>query len=261
MAMNPLRSALAGLVPTAATDREPTPPVEPVCIACRGLGWVRRDLPVTHPNFGEAVPCAVCGVVEQQRTARWLAEAQIPERFKECRFETYQVTPRTQDALAACRAWAAAPAHRDPIGLFLEGAAGTGKTGLAVSILHALRESEGLFLWVPDLLDVMRATFGTGSERTEADILAMARSERLVVLDDLGSEKPSEWTREKLFQIIGYRHDGLLDTVITSNYGIAKLVSGGWLSEPTGHRITEMCQVVRVDGPNLRAQGGGEMTR
>lgn len=121
-------------------------------------------------------------------------------------------------ALTACRAYAA-----DPDGwLYLSGPYGGGKSHLAAATALALMDGNRstAYASVPDLLDFIR----TGYDSGEAD----ARVQRLrrvdvLVLDDLGSEKQSDWTHEKLFMIVNHRALHRLPTIVTSNLDIDAL--------------------------------------
>lgn len=206
--------------------------------------------------------------MDQEALRRILREAHIPALFAQSTFTSYPLSPETRPAWEDARRWAyMAIEGEDPrddvamaeraawmkYGLFLWGPYGSGKTGLAVSVLHvrfAERGSWGLFIRVPDLLDAIRATYGPGSETQEHELLDLVKRSEIVVLDDIGSERPTEWVKEKLCSIVGYRHDEKLDTVFTSNLSLEALSEH--IGERTVHRIAEMCRVVEVTGPDLR---------
>ena len=79
------------------------------------------------------------------------------------------------------------------------------------------RQTRVLFAIVPDLLDHLRSTFGPSSEVEYDERFEMIRDVPLLILDDLGTENTTPWAREKLFQIMNYRYNDALPTVITSN--------------------------------------------
>lgn len=108
----------------------------------------------------------------------------------------------------------------------LHGGYGCGKTHLAAAIVN-VRLKEGapaVFIAVPDLLDHLRAAYGAGSGEEKFDVrLDTVRNAPLLVLDDLGTEAPTAWAAEKLFQIFNYRYNSKLPTVITTNHDLDML--------------------------------------
>jgi len=118
-------------------------------------------------------------------------------------------------------------------GLFITGPAGTGKTHLATALFrkHLYRaafvkngypELSATWASVPDVLLLLRATFA-GNDDSEADAIAAFAGVRLLVLDDLGAEKASEWTALALYTIISRRVNWMRPTIITSNLTLAEI--------------------------------------
>jgi DNA replication protein DnaC len=184
--------------------------------------------------------------------------AGVPRRLEAYSFDTYPVTAATEGAVALIRQWVREFCERS---LLLFGPFGTGKTGLAVA---ALREAVGthhvdaLFLATPDLLDRIRASYGPrdsdADAPTERELMDAVKDTGLLVLDDLGAERPTGWVQEKLFAVINHRYNEQLPCIFTSNLtpeGLAK-----HLGERTAWRIVEMSDPVRLDGPNLRDRKG-----
>ncbi len=104
--------------------------------------------------------------------------------------------------------------------LFLHGPFGVGKTHLAVAAA-AERERRGdeiFFATVPDLLDYLRATFAPDSNVAYDDLLDRIKTVDLLVLDDMGAERSTPFAEDKLFQIINYRYESRLATIITSSH-------------------------------------------
>jgi DNA replication protein DnaC len=207
--------------------------------------------------------------LRQRENARIWQAAAVPNRFAAASFDTYPGNEANRDAVAKIRTWATPPDPQAEDGeaawdtwyaerrksLFLWGPFGTGKTGLAVSALrewigHFGGEQDCLFMTVPNLLDRIRSTYGPSTDSTERQVLESVKSVGLLVLDDLGAERVTDWVAEKLFTIINHRHDEDLETIFTSNLNIAELASH--IGERTTWRIVEMCEVVHIDGPNLR---------
>lgn len=195
---------------------------------CGGLGYVRRDLPVDHPDFGKLLRCPQLPV-DPVRREKLRALGNL-DAFKEKSFETFQVnlpalTPvqiqSLQVALHVAQDYA-----RSPDGwLLLEGTYGCGKTHLAAAIANVRLEFEEavLFITTPDLLDHLRSTFGPTSEVGYDELFDRVRNAPLLVLDDLGVENPSAWAQEKLFQLLNHRYTRRLPTVITTNVDLEML--------------------------------------
>jgi DNA replication protein DnaC len=127
-------------------------------------------------------------------------------------------SPADQDTLRfsldACKAFADEPQGW----LLLMGGTGTGKTHLSVAIAReriALGESV-LFRFVPDLLDHLRRAYAPNSTVSYDTLFEQVKTADLLILDDLGGESSSPWAEEKLYQLIVYRHNNRLPTVITT---------------------------------------------
>lgn len=222
------------------------------CDTCRGFRFIRREVDVTDPNFGKAMPCPGCGssVLQQRRLDRLWGD--LPEGFRGLRMATYPSTTPEQFRLCArLTAWLETDHW-----LYLHGKPGRGKTGLAVAVLHEMIASgqSGLFKVVPDLLERIRRTYHSREsfDASEQDVLDSLYGVDVLVLDDLGAEKASDWVAEKLFQVIGHRHDHRRRTIITSNLSLAALADH--LGHPrTPSRIAELADVIDLsDLPNLR---------
>ena len=108
----------------------------------------------------------------------------------------------------------------DPKGwLVFKGGLATGKTHLAAAISHyrAAMGDEPIFAVVPDLLDHLRATFSPTSTISYDSIFNQVRTAKLLILDDLGTQNATPWAREKLYQIINYRYESGMPTIITTS--------------------------------------------
>lgn len=106
------------------------------------------------------------------------------------------------------------------------GGNGCGKTHLAAAIANCRRRlgQPVLFVIVPDLLDLLRSTYS--SENSSAyELLEKLKREPLLILDDFGTEASTPWSQEKLYQLINYRYNARLPTVITSYFNLDQIES------------------------------------
>nr|BBH91761.1 ATP-binding protein [Thermosporothrix sp. COM3] len=189
------------------------------CAQCRGTGFVRREVPFGHPQFGKALPCVCTRKAQHAREAallRELSRLDTLPRYRQATFEHFEASlPGVAEAYTAALAYAEQPAGW----LVLLGSYGCGKTHLAVAIAHE-RLAAGervVFLTVPDLLDHLRSAFAPNAPATYDELFARVREVELLVLDDLGAEHRTPWANEKLFQLLNHRYNAMLPTVITSN--------------------------------------------
>jgi DNA replication protein DnaC len=194
-----------------------------ICPLCGGAGWLRLDVPFGHPKFGQPTPCK-CKERELEERRRREEDQRLAELdrffslkpFADKTFDTFDPrVPGLREAYVVAQTYA-----EDPQGwLLLMGGYGTGKTHLAAGIAHErlAAGSSVYFAVVPELLDHLRAAFAPGSEVTYDDMFDKVREVELLVLDDLGAENGTAWATEKLFQLINYRYNYRMPTVITTN--------------------------------------------
>jgi DNA replication protein DnaC len=195
---------------------------------CDGAGFVRTNAPLGHPLFGVAIPC-ICQKDElaKQRATRLRRQSGITDRQLEQwnleQFDPRLCKPRQGQSKAdvvakmcevkkRCEAYAASPNNW----LILSGDTGTGKTHLAYGIAIAqIRRGKAVYAALTaDMLDMLRNSF---KEETFEDWFATLRDVSLLVLDDLGAQKNTDWTEETLFRLLDYRHINRLPVVVTTN--------------------------------------------
>lgn len=188
-----------------------------VCPRCHGAGYVRLDVPVGDPNFGQAVACSCKERLLEDRRMSDLRRMSSLDAFRDKTFETFDASlPGLREAMEVARRYA-----EDPHGwLVLSGGYGVGKTHLAAAIAHErLANGQSVFFSiVPDLLDHLRAAFAPSSEMPYDELFDKVREAGVLVLDDLGAENATAWATEKLFQIINYRYNYRMPTVVTTNH-------------------------------------------
>lgn len=227
-----------------------------VCNLCGGRGLVIRD----------AAWAAPCSCMRQQAVQNKLKSAQLTRAmlgasFKGFNLEYYdrgrqdETTGRSYYDLAVMAGRAAkkfvAEVAENPQcdGLLFTGPVGSGKTFLASCIANELLDMgrEVMLVVVPDLLDEIRATYDQDRydrEATELSVIDAARKVKILILDDLGAHNYTEWTRNKIYNIINYRLNNRLPTVITTNLTLENLEE--YLGERTTSRLIQMCRIYRL---------------
>jgi len=199
-------------------------PGDPNCPICGGIGYLRRDVPIDHPDFGKIIPCS-CRSQEITESARErLFRMSSLDALKNLRFENFVARGRV--GLGKTQADSLENAYNQALNfaknrqgwLLLTGRYGSGKTHLAASIANYAIEAgvSTLFLTVPDLLDWLRYSY-SGGDMTFEDRFEEIREIPLLILDDFGTQNATAWAQEKIFQIMNHRYINQLPTVVTSN--------------------------------------------
>ncbi|MCB0216887.1 MAG: ATP-binding protein [Chloroflexi bacterium] len=202
----------------------------PDCPRCGGLGWLRRELPIGHPEFGRAL---ACDCIAEELAERRMASARRASNMgslDRMTFESFKVraagnAPEAMSSLEQALGLARDFAERPEGWLLLTGSYGCGKTHLAAAIVNQRVAAGGgaLFVVVPDLLDHLRAAYAPGAAEGYDARFEAVRDAPLLALDDLGTESPTPWAAEKLFQILNHRYNARLATVITTNHALEDL--------------------------------------
>ena len=200
-------------------------PAGSTCPICKGASFVHPRLSSGKPDYSRTVPCS-CTLrereKERQRRLREYSglEAKLLQGMTFENFDWQRVNlPLEQrnnlkHAFDTALDFAKSPENW----LVFMGVIGCGKTHLAAAIAnYRLKEGKPVkFVVVPDLLDHLRSTFSPESPVTYDQLFEEVKNAPLLILDDFGEQSTTPWAEEKLYQIINYRYNARLATVITT---------------------------------------------
>ena len=203
---------------------------DPNCPHCSGIGYLRQDHPIDHPQFGRLEPCVCTQENLRSQVKERLFRLSHLEELEHLTFDSFNPNGRVglgqQQVDSLQRAFNQSRAFAETLDgwLLIQGRYGCGKTHLAAAIANdcAARGIPTLFLTVPDLLDSLRFAYGD-DEVTFEERFDQIRDARLLVLDDFGTQNATDWAREKLFQLLNYRYINKLPLVVTTNLSIDQL--------------------------------------
>lgn len=260
------------------------------CPRCGGTGWRIVEAGGATEEQRSAVRCE-CSTAE--RPARIFERARIPRRYEHCDFENFETDNYADEpggaawdqslsqAKLALQAFARDYPLGTEYGLLLMGPCGVGKTHLAVAALKEilLRGHDALFYDYRELLKQIQASYNPVSQTSEMEVLEPVLNVELLLLDDLGASKPSDWALETVGHVLNTRYNEKRLTLITTNFldpdvpipERIRLPSGqalprrdDALADRIGQRIRsrlyEMCRTIELIAPDYRKearQAGG----
>ena len=213
------------------------------CSSCRDSGWLRPD--------------EKCSCLVQQEIDYLYHQSELPPELREQTFDTFRVDlypPEfrsfMEQVVAECKAFAARVASGQATeNLVFRGGVGLGKTHLSSAIAHTVLRSARsvIYLTLPELLDRIRHY---KFEAADPEALSLLREVDLLILDDLGGEKVSEFSVQELFVLINYRIAHRLPMLVSTNLSWTDLE--GAYTARIASRLMGSSLVLKLDGDDIR---------
>jgi DNA replication protein DnaC len=241
-----------------------------ICPACAGTGWK-----IVAGTPEQSVTRCDCQL--NARSGALISSARIPKRYEHCELSNFTTDfPGADHSISFAQLTAARFVEeydpREGKGLLLVGGIGTGKTHLAVGILKELiaaRNRNCLFCDYRELLKQIQNSYNNSVQATELEVLRPVFETDVLVLDELGAVKPSEWVWDTVSLILNTRYNDNRTTIITTNFadepaaGAVRSLSparaatreeslGDRIGERMRSRLHEMCRIVKMEGPDFR---------
>ena len=243
------------------------------CPQCGGTGW-------KEVGAGGARRVTRCDCALGSRTQRLLERARIPARYEHCEFDSYMPdyagpSLSLDKALLEARKFVSEYPVENT-GLLFIGPIGVGKTHLAVSILKELVTQKGvpgMFYDYRELLKQIQNSYNPKEPTTEMQVLRPVFEAEVLVLDELGAVKPTEWVWDTVSHILNTRYNDKRTTIITTNYpdqaagetarrsfsqseaaraAAREETLGDRIGERMRSRLHEMCRTVEMRGEDFR---------
>lgn len=220
-----------------------------ICQKCYGTGL----------EFVEDRGVRKCSCVSRDGHSKLLDAARVPRRYEKCHFHSFNVLNKTHERALGYASKLSMDYPAVEQGLLLMGPVGVGKTHLAVSVLKGLVERgfTCMFYEFGGLLKEIQNSYNPISQTSEYGVLLPILSSDILVLDEIGATKPTDWVRDTLAYIINSRYNEKKLTIFTTNY----------LDNPANQheetledrigvrlrsRLFEMAKTITIDGNDYR---------
>lgn len=227
-------------------DRDET---GPECPKCFGTGM----------EIVKGKGARICACRKLRSRHGQFESVRLPKRYDGFHFHNYK--PQNESQKVAFKLATGLTMEYPAVdrGLLLMGSVGVGKTHLAVSILKGLTERgfSCLFYEFGSLLKEIQDSYNANTQTSELSVLAPVLNADILVLDELGASKPTDWVRDTMAHVINTRYNDKKLTVLTTNYLDARRNEREeTLDDRIGTRLRsrlyEMCKTVLIDGKDFR---------
>jgi DNA replication protein DnaC len=209
----------------------------------------------------------------RERVRKIIGDSGMGERFLQRTFDSFVAeTPELKRIKNAAQAYdrifdTYLPKRGEPLpgrnGFIIYGTKGTGKTHIAAAIANSLmhRGTAVICMTERNLFDRIRRTYNRDEHADESAVRGIYERAPLLIIDDLGKEKATEWTLATLYAIIDGRYDRAMPLIITTNYDAKSLVErltpkgeDMTTAEAIVDRLTEMCESIAMSGDSWRSR-------
>ena len=190
-------------------------PEPDLCPRCNGSGWI--------PLSSDSLRVEACNCQGDLRRRQRLAAAGIPRRYAHCTLDSFRTSTTTlKNARVRVQEFVDLYPNNHGRGLLLVGPCGSGKTHLAVAaiteLITANKPGRLLFSNFQDLIQEIQASFDTEAAASKSEIMHPLLEADLLVLDELGSQKPTTFVQDILYYVINTRYNEERTTIFTTNY-------------------------------------------
>ena len=229
-------------VPQVAGEQE-------ICPACYGSGMEIVAGKGARP----------CKCRKQKAHNTLLDKARIPKRYLDCHFHNYKIFNPSQERAFRFASNLAINFPANDRGALFMGTVGVGKTHLAVSILKGLTERgfSCKFYEFGALLKEIQDSYNSHTQSSELKVLSPIFDAEILVLDEIGASKPTEWVRDTMAHIINTRYNDKKLTIFTTNFLDERRAEREEILEDRigvrlRSRLYEMCKTIVIGGEDYR---------
>lgn len=232
-------------------------PAETVCPICGGSGWRVQE----RDGLTGAERCECSKAADVAVNSR---NAGIPPLYANAGFDNFMLpagNPTAYNALGqvltTVRSYAREFPAVDKPGLLLIGDPGSGKTHLAIAALKSIlaKGFQGLFFDYQNLLDRIRSGYDAASGQSDKEAYRTALETEVLLLDDLGAHRVTDWVEDTVTSIITWRCNNRKATIATTNLADSdagtsntqgRITLGERIGMRARSRVFEMCKVVKM---------------
>lgn len=247
-----------------------------ICPLCKGAQWVRHNVAYGDPDFGKRFACSCLLQKRRMRRQQEMLALCIrlglqrdktmhPESFHPQAKGVQQALRETKRFLKLLEGWTSIrdgqqDRERDvdlpapAAWLVMVGPHGAGKSHLAMAIANAAIDADitTVYASTPLLLDYLRQAFDPKNEVVYDDLFEQIRTAELLILDDMGTEQSTPWADEKLFQLLNYRYNCGVPTVVTLKRAVWSFLDQRLKSRFSDTSLVELVQMEQAQGYRAR---------